>query len=567
MVATITQGANTVAFTYDTAHMRILQEDGMGRTFYYTDPVSGIKIEKFIGAGGASQWNEYLIAGGEMVGEHFTKTPVGGTPITTETRYFVKDHLGSVAVLMDESGTVTERLSYDAWGKRRFPDGSDDPTGSITSETTRGFTGHEMIDAVGLVNMNGRIYDPKIGRFLSADPYIHEILDTQDLNRYSYVRNRSLSFTDASGYGFFSHIFKWLDPITYWTVQLKGYINQKFPIAAQIDSIVAFAACTYFTGGNVAAGAGCSAGVTAINTGISGGSLKDVFVASSITFVTSYVGGELGGAVTGNWAAQAVVGAATGAALGAGTAAITGGSIGKGAWLGAVSGAIGSIGGGDAELGSSKFFANVAIRATLGGAVSVLGGGKFANGAATAAFSYIATSAAQEWGARSPKSVRGAYDNAAPKRNLTSGEIALLEANGPNSGSLVKWDRVMIGDCLCDRSYTPNGGLILLNSTYARIPDISTSFAAARAELIHESVHVWQFYQWGPIKYYARAAKTSTYAYTLDSKSSYSSFNMEQQAAIFEDFYLMGQGVSGGSVLNSPSSSDYQAVISQVRNP
>ena len=39
-------------------------------------------------------------------------------------------------------------------GKRRYADGTDDPTGSITSETTRGFTGHEMIDDVDIVNMN-----------------------------------------------------------------------------------------------------------------------------------------------------------------------------------------------------------------------------------------------------------------------------------------------------------------------------------------------------------------------------------------------------------------------------
>ena len=49
---------------------------------------------------------------------------VGGS---TLTRYFAKDHLGSVAVITDESGTVLERLSFDAWGKRRYPTGADDP--------------------------------------------------------------------------------------------------------------------------------------------------------------------------------------------------------------------------------------------------------------------------------------------------------------------------------------------------------------------------------------------------------------------------------------------------------
>jgi len=39
---------------------------------------------------------------------------------------------------------VAERLSYDAWGKRRQPNGADDPAGALTSQTTRGFTGHEQ---------------------------------------------------------------------------------------------------------------------------------------------------------------------------------------------------------------------------------------------------------------------------------------------------------------------------------------------------------------------------------------------------------------------------------------
>ena len=65
---------------------------------------------------------------------------------TDLTRYFHKDHLGSIAVITNEMGAVVERLSYDAWGKRRIPNGSDDPSGTITSQTTRGFTGHEQLD-------------------------------------------------------------------------------------------------------------------------------------------------------------------------------------------------------------------------------------------------------------------------------------------------------------------------------------------------------------------------------------------------------------------------------------
>ncbi len=66
--------------------------------------------------------------------------------------------------------------------------------------TTRGFTGHEQIDAVGLVHMNGRVYEPTLGRFLSADPIVEAIDNLQTYNRYSYVRNNPVTLTDPSGF-------------------------------------------------------------------------------------------------------------------------------------------------------------------------------------------------------------------------------------------------------------------------------------------------------------------------------------------------------------------------------
>jgi YD repeat-containing protein len=117
MVATIVQGTKTVAFDYDGEHARIRQVTGANTTLYLNDPGSGLKVEKVTGTSGNVQWNEYLYAGGQMIGEHFTN--IAGAVTTTATRYFVADHLGSIAVITDESGAVVERLSYDAWGKRR----------------------------------------------------------------------------------------------------------------------------------------------------------------------------------------------------------------------------------------------------------------------------------------------------------------------------------------------------------------------------------------------------------------------------------------------------------------
>ena len=114
------------------------------------------------------------------------------------TDYLLKDHLGYIERIINEAGTIKETLSYDPWGKRRNIDWTP-ANESIVSTTHRGFTGHEMLDAIGLVHMNGRIYDSEIGRFLSADPFVQAPENSQSYNRYSYVLNNPLSMTIRVG--------------------------------------------------------------------------------------------------------------------------------------------------------------------------------------------------------------------------------------------------------------------------------------------------------------------------------------------------------------------------------
>jgi RHS repeat-associated protein len=103
---------------------------------------------------------------------------------TTTTRYFHTDHLGSIAVITNETGGVMERLSYNAWGVRRHPDGTPDPAGALTSQLSRGFTGHEHLEEVGLIHMNGRVYDPLLARFGTPDPMTENPFSTQGWNRW-----------------------------------------------------------------------------------------------------------------------------------------------------------------------------------------------------------------------------------------------------------------------------------------------------------------------------------------------------------------------------------------------
>jgi len=202
MADTITQGTTTDAFTYDDAHSRVTQVLTVGgtatTTTYLNDPISGAMGEKVV-TGGTTTWHDFIQAGGALVAERFC---TGAAPCSSGATwaYFVTDHLGSASVLTDGTGAVTERDSYDAWGRRRNPDGTDNAGCAITSTTTRGYTGHEMLDTVCQIDANARIYDPTIGRFLSADSTVQNPFDSQSFNRYSYVENGPLSATDPSGH-------------------------------------------------------------------------------------------------------------------------------------------------------------------------------------------------------------------------------------------------------------------------------------------------------------------------------------------------------------------------------
>jgi RHS repeat-associated protein len=315
-----------------------------------------------------------------LVAERFNVT---STPTSVTTRYFHLDSLGSVAVLTDENGVVPAdgRQSYDAWGKRRFPNGTDDTTGSITSESSRGFTGHEELDDVGLVHMNGRVYDPFLGRFTSADPTVQQPFNSQGWNRYAYVGNNPLAFTDPNGYGwlsFLSHIFNPVQILQDHVSILRAAYH--VPVLGTVLNVAITGVVTYYTGGCVACG---TAVASALQTGVTSGKLGLALEAGAIAAVeaeAAQFGPEVSGAVTG---------ALTSA---------QGGSFRRGFEVGAFAGFA-------AGIPDAGPVGNILVNATVSGTASVIGGGKFesgaingaagafANGALTVAFAYAASSA------------------------------------------------------------------------------------------------------------------------------------------------------------------------------
>lgn len=187
----ITQSTATASFTYDADHARATQVAG-GETTVYLNPRwdDGIHFEKTTKASGLIEHRHYLYAGNTPIALYTTRSDN-----TSSTRYLHKDHLGSVDAITSETGALAERLSYDAWGKRRQGNWLD-AAAPITGATTHhSYTGHEHLYGLGLIHMNARVYDPGIGRFLQADPIGFE----GGLNLYGYANGNPINITDPSG--------------------------------------------------------------------------------------------------------------------------------------------------------------------------------------------------------------------------------------------------------------------------------------------------------------------------------------------------------------------------------
>jgi RHS repeat-associated protein len=266
---------------------------------------------------------------------------------------------------------------------RCLVNGTDNPTGSIVSQTIRGFTGQEMLASVGLVHLNGRVYDPYIGRMVSADPVVGDPLNGQTWNRYSYVYNNPLAYADPTGYC--PNCIGYAYPQAPSSNGLMQLIGSFFQIAAgTICMMAGSAACLPFMPMIV--------GITSFYTGgVTTGSMTAALRAGVVAAATALAFNAVGDITThqpafgtakffGNVAGHALVGCASSAA--------SGGKCGPGALSAAVTAFAGPL------INKLPFQAAVLANATVGGFASVAGGGKFANGAVTAAFGYLFNSAA-----------------------------------------------------------------------------------------------------------------------------------------------------------------------------
>lgn len=169
---TITYGSTTESFTYDADNERVAKTVGSTTTVYF-----------------AGLW-EQVVGGARKLYYTFNGQVIAVRDSVSGLAYLHGDHLGSVSVATNSAGALLSTQEFDPWGKVR--------TGSM-GQTTLNYTG-QRLDGSGLLYYHARMYNPVIGRFVSADSVVPDPSNPQQFNRYTYVLNNPLRYTDPSGH-------------------------------------------------------------------------------------------------------------------------------------------------------------------------------------------------------------------------------------------------------------------------------------------------------------------------------------------------------------------------------
>jgi RHS repeat-associated protein len=182
-----------VEFYYDSENYRYKKSTNTYDKYYI-----GKEYEETEYKNNKIEQRSFIYANGKVIAT-YTKTIQDDNEIAN-TNYLYSDNLNSIDTIVNNQGEVLQRFAYKPFGKKLNLDIDGNQTDTI-SKTNRGYTGHEDIEEDDdLVNMNARLYDSTLGRFISADTLIPNPYNTQSFNRYSYVQNNPLKYIDPSGH-------------------------------------------------------------------------------------------------------------------------------------------------------------------------------------------------------------------------------------------------------------------------------------------------------------------------------------------------------------------------------
>lgn len=326
----IEENGYTASFDYtaDADRTRMIVTHGTGRllTRYYI----GGRYECDVDSMG-SEVERLYIGGDAYTASAFLISHDGSVGIVYQ---IVRDYLGSIVYITDDKGYLKQELDYDAWGRLRKPHLETYYEEGSEPELLlgRGYCGHEHLPWFGLINMNARLYDPVLGRFLSPDPYVQMPDFTQNFNRYSYCLNNPLKYVDKDGEFFHliigaivGGIFNWASHGFQFNAKGLGY----FAVGAAIGTLSAMGGA-WSAAAFKAVGVAAGAGIGAVSGGIIGGASSFL-----LNGANNLIGGNN---FFDNWKSSLISGAITGAITGAIGGGIAGGKEalkqGKNVWWG-----------------------------------------------------------------------------------------------------------------------------------------------------------------------------------------------------------------------------------------
>ena len=107
---------------------------------------------------------------------------------SSKISFYHPDHLGSTSITTNSTGNLIEETTYEPFGK------------IISGGNDRyDYTGKETDIGTGLDYYGARYYDPTYAQFTQPDIIIQDVYNPQTLNRYSYVLNNPMKYTDPTG--------------------------------------------------------------------------------------------------------------------------------------------------------------------------------------------------------------------------------------------------------------------------------------------------------------------------------------------------------------------------------
>ncbi|TMX33218.1 RHS repeat-associated core domain-containing protein [Vibrio sp. Hep-1b-8] len=262
----INDNGNIVQYQYGSERERVKQTAN-GVTTYYISPEYQLELSTDNSGKTVTIMRHRFLADNQAVAEH-VKTLIGSEKQIDRTAYFHRDALGTADLITDPNGQVQIERGYTPFGEL-LASAELQATPMFTNAEMRGFTGHENVgNSSGLINMNARLYDPVIGRFLSADTFVPEPSFSQSYNRYAYVYNNPLKYTDPTG-----HWVWWAAAMAFFVVS-QTFENPAIQMAGMVVGAIAigYAASGLYAGLQpiaqaAASGATASFSTTYITTG------------------------------------------------------------------------------------------------------------------------------------------------------------------------------------------------------------------------------------------------------------------------------------------------------------